>query len=398
MRGERVEAARERRASGGRRSRVRWARAPLGRSAALVLAGCLCACFEEPVEERLHLCFLADGTLVVTATTRVNQVAGSDSNPALKRRLDEVRRSLEQGDDDWRRRFRVLAPLVERLVLDRVAGEVTELRRSAAGVDSAGLQAFFADSGVSALLEVRSGRAELSLSPGSSLRSSREQRKTVDAALARWTGLLAHYAADAEALYRYLGERPERARACFSVLFTNLTKTKGEPLDDREAALVKAVADEIDEAVQIFDVAESDVYTVNELSHLVFDPFPARVAVHLSGSLLESEGFQRGPDGTLAIPGLGLWEAFEALEGRWLEPDPLLTVVRTQRDRLRRFDLDAFVAAPRRAAAPAGADEVRAEIVRLLTPAALYRVSWVVTEGEEDADAGEFGWDRVRCP
>ena len=370
----------------------------LRRGAAMLLAATLCACFEEPVEERLHLCFLADGTLVVTATTRVNQVPGSDSNPALKRRLDEVRRSLEQGDDDWRRRFRVLAPLVERLVLDRMAGEVTELRRSAAGVDPAGLQAFFADSGVSALLEVMDGHAELSLSPGPSLRSSREQRRTVDAALGRWTGLVARYVASVEALYRYLGERPARARACFSVLFANLTKARGEPLDEREAALVKAVEDEIDEAVQVFDVADSEVYTINELSHLVFDPFPAPVAVHLSGPLLESDGFQRGPDGTLIVPGLGLWEAFEALQGRWLDPDPLLTVVRTQRDRQRRFDLDAFVNAPRRAVAPAGADEVEAEIVRLLTPAALYRASWVVTEGEEDGTAGEFGWDRVRCP
>ena len=68
----------ERRGSPGRRWPV------------LLLAASLCACFEEPVEERLDLCFGADGTLVVTAATHVNQVPGSDSHPVLKRRLEEV--------------------------------------------------------------------------------------------------------------------------------------------------------------------------------------------------------------------------------------------------------------------------------------------------------------------
>ena len=370
----------------------------LGRGGALLLALALGACFEEPVEERLHLCFLDDGTLVVSAVTRVNQVPGGDGNPGLKRRLDEVRRSLEQGDDDWRRRFRALDPLVERLVLDRVAGDVTELRRSAAGVDAEGLRAFFADSGVSALLDIADGRAELSLAPGPSQRSTREQRRTVDAALGSWTALLARYAADVGALYGTLSERPERARACFSVLFATLSRSPGERLDEREAALVKAVEVDIDDAVRIFDVADDDVYTTNELSHLVFDPFPARVAVRLAGAALESEGFRREPDGTLAVPGLGLWEAFEALEGRWLDPDPLLTVVRRQRDSSHPFDLDAFVALPRRAAPPAGTGEVQTEIVRLLTPAATYRVTWPVVQRTEEQEAAGFDWDGVRCP
>ena len=369
-----------------------------GSGGALLLALTLCACFEEPVEERLHLCFLADGTLVVTASTRVNQVPGSESNPALKRRLDEVRRSLEQGDDDWRRRFRVLEPLVERLVLDRVGGEVTELRRSAAGVDAAGLRAFFADSGVAASLEIVEGRAELVLSPGASQRSTREQRKAVDAALTRWTELLARYATNAGALYAYLGDRPERARACFSVLFATLTRGPGESLDEREAALVKAVEGDIDEAVQVFDVADDEVYTVNELSHLVYDPFPARVEVHLTGAPVESEGFRRDAGGALVVPGLGLWEAFEDLEGRWLEPDPLLTVVRAQRNHSRPFDLDAFVPLPRRASPPADAGEVRAEVVRLLTPASAYRVVWPVIAAAEEDGSGDFGWDKVSCP
>jgi len=368
------------------------------RVAAVLLAIAAGACFEEPVEERLYLCFLADGTLVVTATTGVNQVPGGDANAALRRRLEEVRRSLEAGDDDWRRRFRVLEPLLERTVLDRVAGEVTELRRSAAGVDAAGLRAFFADSGVAASLEVAGGRAELVLNPGPSMRATHEQRKTVDAALGRWTALLARYAGDVAALYSYLGERPERARACFSVLFATLTRRPGEPLDERESGLVRAVERDVDEAVGIFDVLGNDVYTLNEMSHLVFDPFPARLEVRLAGAPSEVEGFRTTPEGALVVPGLGLWAAFEALEGRWLDPDPLLTVVRTERGRARPFDLDAFAARSRRAVPPASAAEARAEVVRLLTPEPVYRVAWSVSEPAGDGGNGEFGWERVRCP
>ena len=368
------------------------------RALALLVAALLCACFEEPVEERLHLCFLEDGALVVTAVTRVNQVPGGDGNPALKRRLDEVRRSLEQGDDDWRRRFRALDPLVERVVLDRVAGEVTELRRSGAGIDADRLRAFFADSGVSALLDVTDGRAELTLAPGPSQRSTREQRAVVDVALRGWTELLARYAADVGALYAYLGERPERARACFSVLFAALTRSAAGTLDEREAALVEAVKDDIDEAVRVLEVADGEVYTINELSHLVFDPFPARLTVRLAVAPLESEGFTREPDGTLAVAGLGLWEAFESLEGRWLDPDPLLTYVRRQREPSRPFDLDGFVALPRHAGAAPDAGEVRAAIVHLLTPAPLYRASWAVPEPAEEPDAAGFRWDGVQCP
>jgi hypothetical protein len=364
----------------------------------LLLAAALAGCFEEPVEERVHLCFQADGSLVITAATRVNELPGSGDNAALLRRLEEVRQMLERGDDDWRRRFGLIDPLAERVVLDRVGGEVTEMRRSAAGVDAEGLRSLFADTGVAALLQVDEGRAELAISAGPSRRATREQRQAVGAAVGRWSEVLARYAGDVDALYRFLGERPERAHACLSVLFSALTRTPGEELDEREAALVGAVDGDVSEAVQVFDLAEGEPYTVNELSHLVFDPFPGRVLVHTASAPEEIEGFARLPDGALEIPGLGLWEAFAALEGRWLDPDPLLAIVQHQRDRSRPFDLDAFVALPRRSAPPADAAAVRAALAALLAPAPVYRAVWAVEADGGEREQGSFGWDAVRCP
>jgi len=368
------------------------------RLAALALAAAAAGCFEEPVEESLHLCFLADGTLVVTGSTRVNEVPGADGNPSLRRRLADVRRSLESGDDEWRRRFRALAPAVERLVLDRRGGETYELRRSGAGIEPDGVRELFAEEGIPAYFEVRNGRAELGLSPGPSSRATLEQRKRVQAALAMWSEQLAGYLADAAALYRYLEERPGRARACFSVLFSNVTRSRGEELDETEGALVAAVDAAIDKAVKVLEVGESDVYTVNELSHLVYDPFPGRVAVHLSLPPEDVEGFHDGGGGTFTVPGLGFWEAFELLEGRWLSPDPMLAVVRAHRDRSQRFDLEGFVALPRSTTEPPDPGEVRSAVEAWLSPAPRYRLAWPQAEPEEGADGETFSWDTVRCP
>ncbi len=362
--------------------------------ATLLLAGC----YEEPVEERLELCFLADGTPVVTAVTRVNDVSGADRNPALTRRLAEERRVLEEGDDQWRRRFRELEPLLERRVLDLENGEVRELRRSAAGFEPEGLRRLFAGGGVAATYQRDAERAELSLAAGPSTRASEAQRRRVSAALASWTELLARYAGDTAALYAYLGDRPQRAQACFSVLFADVTRHRGEELDERESGLVGAVARDIEEALKVFAVPADDVYSVNELSHLVYDPFPAAVEVRVAGTVTEAEGFRRLPDGALAVPGLGLWEAFAALEGRWIAPDPLLSSLRGQRDRRQPFDLAAFAALPRSADPPPDAAAVRKEVERWLAPEPIYRVAWTPAEGPPGDDAPPFDWAAVRCP
>lgn len=373
-----------------------------GHALVRVLAGCcavlLVACFEEPVEERLALCFLADGTPLVTVRTRVNDVPGAESNPALQRRLAEIRRAIEEGDDAWQRRFREMEPLVERRTFDLEGGELRELRRSAAGIEPEGLRRMFADGGVSALYARSDERAELSLVAGPSQRATEAQRKQVREALDRWTELLARYLADTGRLYAYLGERPQRAQACFSVLFAAVTRQRGEDLDERETALVATVTEDLDEAVKVFEVPDGEMYSVNELSHLVYDPFPARVEVRIAASPAEIEGFSRLADGALAVPGLGFWEAFEALEGRWVSPDPLLAYLHAQRDRPRTVDLTAFAALPRGAEAPPDAGTIRKEVERWLAPAPLYRVAWTPSAPTAGDDAPAFDWDAVRCP
>lgn len=379
----------------------------------------LAGCFDEPVEERLALCFLADGTLVMTAITQAN-AASADGNAALQSRMAETRRAIEEGRDPWGRRLRVAEPGAERVTIDLEAGEVRSVRRSAVLIRPDGLRRLFAETGISVFLDAGPARDEagtppgageaeaapapvaerheLSITPGAPTRANQEQRRKALEALERWSELLARYLADAAALYRYVGDHPERATACFSVVLSGATGKPGEELAEGERPLVEALTGDMSEAGKLFDVPETEAYTLNELSHLVWDPFPARLEVRVDGVVHEVEGFRSQPDGSLAVAGLGLWEAWETLEDRWLAPDPLLASVRAQRRGGTPLDLAAFVALPRRAEPPPDPAAVRKEIARALAPAPLYRVAWTPSAPPSQPDEGPESWDEVRCP
>lgn len=110
------------------------------------------------------------------------------------------------------------------------------------------------------------------------------------------------------------------------------------------------------------------------------------------------EGFLKAEDGAFTVASPGLWEALRSLKGRWISPDPVLFYVESARQSEQSpFDLEAFLAKPRRSA-PAhllpSALEVRAEIEARLKPAPLYRVAWPVRPDDETP----FRWERGEVP
>jgi len=141
----------------------------------------------------------------------------------------------------------------------------------------------------------------------------------------------------------------------------------------------------------ILDVPEGEDYTPDELSHLVYDPFPGRLTVRLSGAPAEApEGFAAGPDGTLIAAGPGFWEALRSLEGRWLAPDPvLLSIAHQQRSQNEPLDLNSLLKQPRRAEPAPDATEVRLAVEQRLQPAPLYRVAFPVSTKPE----APFHWE-----
>ncbi|HSS79544.1 MAG TPA: hypothetical protein VLV54_22685 [Thermoanaerobaculia bacterium] len=365
----------------------------------LGFAGLAASCFESPIRESLLLRFLPGGAVVVTSSVAIDAFAGS-GNPALTRRLATTRRDFLEGTDAWGPRFAALAPAAERFSWEKLGGELKTVSRSALVEKPEGLAPFFADSSLRVLYEVRQeeGTAELSIAPGLSARATRKQRQEMQALLERWSGEVAGYLAATRKLYAYVDEHPDRARDCFGALFNELLsegdrKKLGKPTDE-EKRLLDRVGDAMQKVWDVLLVPEGQEYSPDEISHLVYDPFPARLTVSLPVKPLAVEGFEHGPDGKLSVPGLGLWNALSLLEGRWLSPDPVILFVERRGRSDKALDLEDFLRRSRRADEAPSAKEVQKEIEDHLTPAPLYRVSWKVQLGKEE----DFRWDEGGAP
>jgi hypothetical protein len=364
----------------------------------LLLLACaaLASCFDSPIQESLRLRFLPGGAVVVTSSVAIDAYAGS-GNAALTRRIAAARRDFLEGTDAWGPRFAALTPVAERFSWEKLGGELKSVSRSALVDKPEGLAPFFTDSSLRVLYEVRpeEGTAELSIAPGLSARANRKQRQEMQALLERWSGEVAGYLAVAGKLYAYVDEHPDRARACFGSLFNELLPDKERKGLDKPTGEEKRLLDGVGDAMQkVWDVLlipEGEEYSPDEISRLVYDPFPARLTVTLPGKPLAVEGFETGPDGKLSVPGLGLWSALGSLEGRWISPDPVMLYVERRGRSDQPLDLDGFLRRPRRAEQAPAAGEVRKEIENRLTPAPLYRVSWTVRPGKEE----DFRWEET---
>jgi len=230
--------------------------------------------------------------------------------------------------------------------------------------------------------------------PGPSGRATQKQRREMDRTLDEWTADVADYLAAGEALYAYLDDKPERDRPCLGALFEDLLP-EGEraalgELTAEEKELLESLGQAMEKVWNVLLIPRGGEYSPDEVSHLVYDPFPARLTVSLPGRPLEVEGFEVGERGVLEVAGFGLWDALKSLEGRWLSPDPILIYVsRGGESGEQPLDLDTFLGEPRRAAPAPSADEVRGAIEKLLTPAPLYRAAWKI----EPEDETPFTWE-----
>ncbi|HSU81116.1 MAG TPA: hypothetical protein VLR69_01800, partial [Thermoanaerobaculia bacterium] len=267
-------------------------RASLGISVLFIAFG---SCFEAPIREELRLRFLPNGAVVATSTVRITDPEGS--NPALARRLAETRRTLLEGSDPWGARFAAASPGAERFSWEKRLGTLSSASRSALIAEPEGLEAFFRDTSlaVTYTLDPSRGTAELSIVPGPSTRATRRQREEMETMLGAWTGDVAEYLRATQDLYAYLDEHPDRARPCFGALFeerlserdarslTPLNPDEKRKLDRLDAALRKVV--------DVLNVPEGAAYSPDEVSHLVYDPFPARLSLKLPAAASSMEGF-----------------------------------------------------------------------------------------------------------
>jgi len=366
---------------------------------ALIFALCLplVGCFEEPVREHLHLYFTAGAEIVVTA---VQHVAGPDrgrNNVELEDRKDSARGELEGGLDRWSRRFELLRPLAEHLSLERVEGEVRRSVHSAvlASFDEA-VRVLEAD-GLTGSLAVVDGVAELELFPTGGSRASYTQRQDAERLLNEWSAVLAAYFGAIVDLYAYLDEAPDRAVPCFAHIFD---KHEGlgnigllGPIEER---LVVKVKEAIEEVAFALIVPTGEAYSLNGLTRLVYDPFPARLTVVVGGAVLEADGFIQHGD-FLERPPVDAWQALASLDGRWAAPNLVTaTVIPAPEDRQPDPDPIALAALPRHYFSPPTAAEVESALLSQLVPEEFHRVRWRVSGAESDGTGEiEDSWLQV---
>jgi len=383
--------------------------------ATILVAACLLlwACFEEPVVERLHLRFLP-GAVEVTASLEIHD-SPYGSEP-LTRRLRQLERSVLSGDDPWSQRFQHLDPERESFRWEKEEGQLVRAEHRAMSERPRRLERFFGDTAVLAQyergsfeatgVEARGGWASFGLYPGPSSRADRQQTRKVAETLEQWSALAARHLEATEGLYRYLERYPERAAPCLTALYIDLLEDTEEPeISREEEERVEEVAKAIGELSEILELDRDEGYSLNELSRLVHDPFPARITVEVPGEILEVEGFEVLSDAgetpgseprRLSIPGLGLWESWLALEGVWVFPDPAASFyyLALQEDPDAAFP--ALLAAERWVEPAPRVGEVRSELEDLLRPEPAYRVVWRErrpgTEGEAPPEpAPDFG-------
>ena len=185
----------------------------------------------------------------------------------------------------------------------------------------------------------------------------------------------------------FLDERPERARDVLAHAFPG--RLGGEKLDERfpvseaEAALAESLKDAMGGMTSIFQVAEEEAFTLDELSRLVYDPLPAALTVEVPGPAEDVAGFRRGEGNLWSAPSVGIWGAMNGLLERWVTPEPIAVLVTPEGlEPSGELDIDAFAARPRAVKGTPTADELRAALEAGLAPPAVYRLKWRLPQRE----------------
>ena len=337
--------------------------------AALLLA--TASCLEPPVSESIEVKMLDGGASQVSVTVALRDPGDYDRMPMVRERLEDEARAYEAGTDAWADRLRAASPSRERVSVDREKGTLRRVERQADLDGPADLAALLRDTGVEVSYADGDGWAELALVPGSSRRATSAQRQLVRSELDRFSEAASAYVEATAKLYAYLERHPDRARACLGAIVSD--KPGGDPASEEEAAILGAVDEKIGELGDVLQIAPDQALTLDELSGLVHDPFPAQVHVVVPGKILEREGF--GDE--LTIPRFTLWSAYTRLSARWVAPDLALELWKHDRERgSRPIDLSRLASTPRRVGSTPSAIEIRRALERELTPAPVYRVRW----------------------
>ncbi len=410
--------------------------------ASLFLAAVLAACTDDPVFETLTLEFLPEaenqanavgggtaGYVRIEAQVEIRHHLIPKENSLVVRRVNDRIEALMNEHDPWHLRFdRVFEPVADGAEWRRAETRLTSYRRWALAADpNAALQDFLVDTPMRPVFEVRDNELRLPeqkrppprtvtlafvFSGGT--RATAGESVTVYRGVRDFADHAARYQRRLAALWKYMDENPGRRFETLRGLFAAadgeelpesqliapprqlapvVEQTPARPgsaylphLRDLEITLIERVVAAAEPLVRIFEVPKDDSFTLQELSRRVFDPFPGVVTARPDGVVVEAVGFVEGGKG-YSIPSLDLWNAYKALDGLFVSPDPLVFLLETadndfgcdQHDPVCRNSarVSAFLQSGPMAARPGSAALLQQGLEAELRPLDEYRLVWI---------------------
>ena len=337
----------------------------------------LVGCYEEPVGEHVHLWLSGPGLTVVTVIQEVAEPDRGQSNENLADRLESSREEIDSGLDRWSRRFDLIDMVAERLIMERIRGGLRRSVHTAATSSFEEIMPMFEADGLTGGIVSAGGDAELTLFPTGGSRATALQRQAAERRLSKWSSLVAEYFEALIELYEYLDSRPDRTVQCYAHIFDD-HEGHGDtgPLSESEGDLVTAIKTSMENVADALAVPSDEAFSLNSLTRLVYDPFPARLTVVVSGEVLESEGFSEA-GGFFERRPVDAWSALNSLAGRWASPDLVTTAFApVPVDELPELDLEQLMGLPRRYGSPPAAFEVESALLAELVPEELLRIRW----------------------
>jgi hypothetical protein len=286
------------------------------------------ACARAPVTDEVTVELVRGSEVaVVTAATYYDLKA---ANAAAISRIESARAAAVSSTDPWSYRFGRVTPEVETVTFRKNRGALESVVRSVR-IPSTDLQQVFSDTNITVHVLHGAGWSELSFYPGTNSRATRQQQVELNTALTAWSAAVARYYTAVDHLYSYLNANPQRAPYVFDFILGEKGSDGAEPVVlEEEQPFVDEVRTAMEEIAARMDDDEGHADTLAEEADLVYNPFPGRMTITLPGEILSSEGFTKTKEGTTVVEPVDLFTALAALEGRWVEPDPLVALLREQ--------------------------------------------------------------------
>ena len=345
----------------------------------LLLAGC----FEPPVREDVAFRFDETGGAEIAVTTRLGTEEHYKDNAGALRRLVEAREAARCGEDPFSRQLERLLPTTFRRSLFSREGALRESVRTATFSDPRALEHVFEGAPLYIAVTRSGNETQLEILPGSGGRATTAERLEVNRELDRFSAAAARYLRALAQLWAWLDEHPGEERLVVGTLLgVDVPKPADWVRDEREEELGAAVVDAMEKVHEFFRLSEGRAESLDELSRKAYDPFPAPLWVHVSGTILESTGFRREEDGSFSVPPVSLFGTLSELSGKWVTPDPLAEILRREeRPQETPPDVDRFLARGRQVTARPSAGGIRETVDAALVPAPVYRLRWRLPKG-----------------